>query len=128
MTIIYAIANQKGVGKTTSTINLAAYLADAGMRVLLIDIDPQSNATSALGFNKTPSKRRPTVISCWARPNHKICCVTRSRKFHCCLPILRWLVLSNFVNMMAREYRLKQVSESIAETIRLHFDRLSTGA
>jgi chromosome partitioning protein len=53
MTHIYTFANQKGgVGKTTSTINLGAFLASSGQRVLLIDIDPQANATSSLGIDK----------------------------------------------------------------------------
>ena len=53
MTKIYAIANQKGgVGKTTSVINLSGYLAASGRRTLLVDMDPQANATSGLGYDK----------------------------------------------------------------------------
>jgi chromosome partitioning protein len=53
VTRIYTLVNQKGgVGKTTTTINLGAYLAKFGQRVLVVDLDPQANATSCLGVDK----------------------------------------------------------------------------
>jgi chromosome partitioning protein len=54
---VYTLVNQKGgVGKTTTVINLGAYLASYGQRVLLVDLDPQANATSCLGVDRKTVK------------------------------------------------------------------------
>jgi chromosome partitioning protein len=62
MGTVYAIANQKGgVGKTTTAVNLGACVAEAGYRTLLVDLDPQCNATVALGVGKD---LRPNIYDC----------------------------------------------------------------
>lgn len=66
---IYTLVNQKGgVGKTTTAINLGAYLAQFGQRVLLIDLDPQANATSSLGINKYTVKNGTYEVLIGAQP------------------------------------------------------------
>jgi chromosome partitioning protein len=54
---IYAVANQKGgVGKSTTALSVAAYMAEWGKRVLLVDMDPQANVTSGLGLRRDPER------------------------------------------------------------------------
>ncbi len=65
MAQIISFVNQKGgVGKTTSSVNVASYLADFGRRVLLVDADPQANASSALGVNQDELKQDLYDVLC----------------------------------------------------------------
>ena len=63
MAITISVTNQKGgVGKTTSAINVAYYLAKSGKKTLLLDFDPQGNATSGLGIDKQALKGTMTDV------------------------------------------------------------------
>src|SRR4030042_3465669 len=72
MSKIYAVANQKGgVGKTTTAINLGAYVALKGRRVVLVDLDPQANATSSLGYDKRSIEHTlyDVIVNNWELPD-----------------------------------------------------------
>ena len=116
MTKIYALANQKGgVGKTTTAANLGAYLAQAGLRVLIVDVDPQANATSSLGLDKYALKT--TVYDALVRETPLKRAILRSPELDLYLapssPALAGAEVE-LVGEIAREYRLKQALEPAA--------------
>jgi len=116
MTKIYALANQKGgVGKTTTAINLGAYLAQAGRRVLIVDGDPQANATSSLGLDK--SQVEISVYDALVREVPLTRTILRSPELGLFLvpssPALAGAEVE-LVGVLAREYRLQQVLKPVA--------------
>ncbi len=73
MTRIISIVNQKGgVGKTTTAVNLGAYLAKHGRNVLLVDVDPQANATSGLGINHQELNKGIYEVISGQHPLHQV--------------------------------------------------------
>ncbi len=117
MARIIAIANQKGgVGKTSTAVNLAACLAKKGQRVLLVDMDPQGNATSGLGIDNRKVENSVYDILVNAEKMEDIIVKTDFRNLEVCPSSI---ALSGaeieLVNLMAREYRLKEAISGIEE-------------
>lgn len=109
MSHVYAVANQKGgVGKTTTVVSVGAYLAIAEKRVLLVDIDPQANATSSLGIDKNSLRRSIYNSIVAGMPLESVLTLTKRLGLDLIpsAPALAGAEIE-LVSMMAREHRLK---------------------
>lgn len=114
---IISIVNQKGgVGKTTTAVNLGAYLAFLGKQVLLVDIDPQANATSGLGIDhkKLDSGIYEAIIG--EKPIFEIIKRTLQNGYKVAPSTLALAGAGvELVNMEDREYRLSRILENIKD-------------
>lgn len=114
---VIAIVNQKGgVGKSTTAVNLGAYLACAGKRVLVVDIDPQGNATSGLGVEKSEVEHCIYSVLIGER---EIKDVVRSTAIEGLEVVPATIALAGaeieLVPQMSREFRLKRSLEPVVD-------------
>ncbi|AIF54030.1 ParA family protein [Pelosinus sp. UFO1] len=112
---VIAIANQKGgVGKTTTSVNLSACLADLGKKVLLVDLDPQGNSTSGFGFDKTKIKQSIYDVLVNDTPVEGVILKTKIENLMV-LPATIQLAGAEIelVSIMSRETKLKRVLDKI---------------
>ena len=120
MSRVFAIANQKGgVGKTTTAINLAASLAANDLRVLVIDSDPQGNATTGLGVAKDPDRPSLYQVLLGDVPARDAIQATELEGLHL-IPADKNLVGANLelVGIPNREFRLRERIADIREEYR----------
>lgn len=112
---VIAIANQKGgVGKTTTSVNLSACLADLGKKVLLVDLDPQGNSTSGFGFEKTKIKKSVYDVLVNDAPVESVILQTEIENLML-MPATIQLAGAEIelVSIMSRETKLKRVLDKI---------------
>ena len=124
-TRIITISNQKGgVGKTTTTVNLAAALADAGGRVLVIDLDPQGNASTALGIEHTADTLSIYDVLADETPLADIIETSPESPRLLCAPSTIHLAGAEIelVTQVAREHRLKRALDEYLAAVSEHID------
>jgi len=115
-TRIFTVANQKGgVGKTTTTVNVAAALAMGGLRVLVIDLDPQGNASTALGVPHRDTEGVYEVLM-GSSPISSVIKKVAGFPALDCIPSNSSLANAEveLVSMVARELRLKEALEEVS--------------
>lgn len=112
---VVAVVNQKGgVGKSTTAVNLGAYLAVLGNRVLLIDCDPQGNATSGVGVEKRKIKLCMYNVLIGGRSLDEVILHTAIENFHVAPARIDLAGAEvELVSTISREYRLKRALEGI---------------
>ncbi|MDO4912546.1 MAG: AAA family ATPase [Lactobacillus sp.] len=117
MAQVISVANQKGgVGKTTTTINLAASIATRGYKVMIVDIDPQGNATSGLGISKSEISENIYDVLIDEIPIQQVIHPTGTPRLDIVPATINLSgAETELISMMARETRLKQALDAVAD-------------